>query len=609
MESRWRSVLSKCKYEPKIIPILLALLRLLLCFRPQTGYLHPDEMFQSADIIAGGYFDSKINPAWEFQTDRPIRCMLIPHLLNWLAFRVATLLRPQPSAYLLLVAPRLAYTLVSFIVDLCLYKLCQYYSSRGLWYLPVSVVFQSSFICLGCMTRTLSNNIEVVIFSLLLVCVCRLIRPRFRILFVRHGRSSPAFEQVKSSKQLLSSISIGFLISLGTFNRPTFPCFACVPMLYWIVESFKRNSMNYNLTIRRALIPLSISFMITSICISAYDTVYYRGFGSLSKMYLSLSKMDVEDFSKELKDKWILTPYNFFVYNTNSDNLAKYGLHVPYMHTLVNGPVYFNILCLMFYGKLISLLVGSGIYRLIFSSHRIFSLMLLSASGAIILLSFIPHQEFRFLLPIVAPLAYAFAFDIYTNNKLFSAWILINAVLVIFYSEIHQAGVLKSTLDLDPIVKSFKESSDGQQVLYIIALRCYTVPTYLWNIPKMDNRFEIDSRSSFGDFGESLDSKLNAIHNKSDEFRNQSISLYMMLPTLYENLLRDRLDQMDLFFSSRLSVIKHYVPHFSGEDVSLSFDRIMRYGFGDYFKAFGFSLVHFKLDHQDIETNLIDNLD
>lgn len=164
MTPNWQSILIKCKYEPKVIPILLAILRVCICFWPQHGYLHPDEFFQSPDIVVGSNLKSIIEPCWEFTTDKPIRFMLFPYLLNTLAVKVLRTFAPDPSAYLLLVAPRLAYTLLSFLVDYSLFKLCKYHSSKGLWYLPVSVIFQSSFVCLGCLTRTLSNVPEVVIF-------------------------------------------------------------------------------------------------------------------------------------------------------------------------------------------------------------------------------------------------------------------------------------------------------------------------------------------------------------------------------------------------------------------------------------------------------------
>ncbi|CAH1122830.1 unnamed protein product [Ceutorhynchus assimilis] len=51
----------------------LWLLRILLVIVPQTGYIHPDEYFQSVEVLAGKVFDVEHSPPWEFNTTLPIR--------------------------------------------------------------------------------------------------------------------------------------------------------------------------------------------------------------------------------------------------------------------------------------------------------------------------------------------------------------------------------------------------------------------------------------------------------------------------------------------------------------------------------------------------------
>lgn len=599
MTTNWLAVLVKCRRNPRILIIILAIFRISICFWPQTGYLHPDEFFQSTDIVGGHYFQSKIQPVWEFKTDKPIRCMLIPSLLNNLAFRLATSIQKQPSAYLLLVAPRFIYTLLSFIIDLCLYKLCQYYSSRGLWYLPVSIIFQTSFVCLSCLTRSLSNTPEVVIFALLLVVVCQTIKPRFRIMFVTPTRSRPVNERVKGSTQLKSSILVGLLITLGTFNRPTFPCFALVPSIYWIAESLKRNSYNRSLTMQRVVVPIALSAALTAISISAFDTIYYNDgdFQIIRDLFDHIMRLRLSAFCSELRSNWIITPYNFVMYNTNVDNLSRYGLHLPYTHMAINIPLAFNVLGLMFYGKILDFIVGSGLYRLVFiSTHRVYALMLLTTLSSTILLSFIPHQEFRFLLPLIVPLVFVFAFSIYASNKWLTIWLLINFALVYFYTSVHQAGVVSASLDLDPILKLHEKRAQGVELtmMNVVALKCYLVPTYQWNIPKNDSRFSFDLQDTFNDFNTSIDLKLGRIIENQLEnplYRNE---LYIMMPQLYEEDLASYLQSNLSIHSSRLVPVKHYSPHFSGEEFRKSIAHIQKYGLRAWRRAFGFSLL--KLD-------------
>lgn len=602
------------------VPIILAILRILLCFLPQTGYLHPDEMFQSADIMGGRFFDSKVIPAWEFKSNKPIRCMLIPWVLNSLSFRIAWLFNNEPSAYILLALPRLLYTILSFIVDICLWKICRYHSSRGLWYLPVSTIFQSSFICLGCMTRTLSNTVEVVLFSVLLLITCELIKPRFRILFVTpNGRASPAFEMMKGSKQLLSSFSIGIILSIGLFNRPTFILFAMIPLLYWLCESFRRNLSSKRLTIARAIMPLSLSFIATSFAQITFDTYYYKGFQTTYDTFRLLTTLNYHKFIHNVTSEWVITPYNFIRYNSAVDNLRNYGLHPPYFHLLVNGPVYFNILALLFYGRLISLLVGSGMYRLIFATHRVFALMILSTLTPLILFSFIPHQEFRFLLPIIVPLTYAFGFNIYRSNKLSTIWTLINITLVIFYAFIHQAGVLRSVLYMDPIIRSSLSNSklgDPHAMVNILAFRSYPVPTYMWNIANNESRLYVDTFDTFSDFDQALNTKLRSLISAqrfqviSETDENDTIgtekhstsvmtSTYLMLPTLYEDHLIELLDSYinQLYESYTLTDLRRLVPHFSAEDLDMSLQLLRKDGLKSIKKAFGFSLLHLNINN------------
>lgn len=593
MTTRWQAVLLQCKHEPRIVPILLTLFRIAICFFPQTGYLHPDEFFQSTDIVAANYFHSKTQPAWEFTTDKPIRCMLIPSSLNYIAFKIVSIIQnQQPSAYSLLVAPRVAYTLLSYVVDYCLYKLCQYHSARGLWYLPVSIIFQTSFVCISCMTRTLSNVPEVVIFGLLLVIVAQTIKPRFRIYFVGpSGRSTPVNQQVKSSTQIKSSILIGFLITVGTFNRPTFPCFAIVPALYWASESLKRNSYNFNLALQRMFVPIALTSSITAILISGFDTFYYTGLDTFTRLAVLVSSLDFVEFFKEVCNHWILTPYNFIIFNSNADNLVRFGLHLPFTHFLVNIPLAFNILGLMFYEKLINLLVGSGAYRLLFSTQRIYGLMLLTALTSTILLSFIPHQEFRFLMPLIIPMVYMFGFNVYKSNKCLSFWLLSNFLLIYFYSCIHQSAVTRSCLDLSPVLKSYQIQSKSLIQVNVIAYHCYSTPSYLWNIPFEDHRFNLDLIET----EEDLSLKLERVITKQRQNPLYSHKLYVMLPRLYEENLVKTLQTNFSIELPKIFSLKNYT-HFSGEEFENSINYIATNGLKFWKEAFGFNLLQVDLN-------------
>lgn len=595
MTRDWLDILARCKYNPRIIPIILALLRIAVCFWPQKGYLHPDEFFQSSDICGGQYFGSYIQPVWEFNTSKPIRNMLIPTVLNSIAFYVAKTLQAQPSAYLLLVAPRLVYTLATFAIDVSLYKLCQYYSSRGLWYLPVSIIFQSSFICLGCLTRTFNNVIETIIFALLLVVVCRTVRPTFRIYLVTPARSTPINQRVTRSKQLVSSSTLGALIALGVFNRPTFLCFAFVPTIYWLIESWKRNSHSIRLSIQRVIVPTTISASVTAILMSAFDTFFYKGPNVFKELISDLINQEFSLFYDNLLNNWVLTPYNFILFNTNPTNLSKYGLHAPYFHFLVNVPLAFNVLGLLLYRKIVVYLSRSPRISNLNTTFRIHTVMLLTAISSIILLSFIPHQEFRFLLPLIVPLTYVFGFKIYTSNRLLGSWLILNLITFLFYSCIHQAGPIGASLDLGRILKSHLNDGGNQTLVNVISFRSYIVPTYMWNIPKTDHRFYIDVQDATDDLRSSFEERFSPVMDRMVSHPEHKHLLYVLLPELYT-------DQLDVLLREAMSENKldwktlgNYVPHFSGENLRDSVDLISKNGLSMWRKAFGFTLINIDL--------------
>lgn len=130
-----------------------------------------------------------------------------------------------------------------------------------------------------------------------------------------------------------------------------------------------------------------------------------------------------------LADSWffgrrVITPLNAFLYNVQSENVAQHGLHPRYLHALVNVP--------MLLGPVV-------VSRLRPSWHWLLPLALLSIS---------PHQEPRFLLPLVAP-----AIATCDTAKPLSQWQLgahlaYHGAAVVFFGFLHQGGLIASVRDL-----------------------------------------------------------------------------------------------------------------------------------------------------------------
>jgi len=89
----------------------------------------------------------------------------------------------------------------------------------------------------------------------------------------------------------------------------------------------------------------------------------------------------------------VITPWSNFKYNVNALNLAEHGLHPPWTHLLVNLP------CLLGPALLIPL-ISTQSFRSLLKQLAKDTCFLCCISG-LTLLSSRPHQEFRFLLPII----------------------------------------------------------------------------------------------------------------------------------------------------------------------------------------------------------------
>eukprot|EP00122_Pirum_gemmata_P003697 Pgem_evm1s3347 len=55
--------------NPGIIIISLYVIRIFLVFLPQTGYIHPDEFFQSSELMAGKLFQIEHYTPWEYKNN------------------------------------------------------------------------------------------------------------------------------------------------------------------------------------------------------------------------------------------------------------------------------------------------------------------------------------------------------------------------------------------------------------------------------------------------------------------------------------------------------------------------------------------------------------
>ena len=341
--------------------IYLATVGLRFVLALSDSYVHPDEHFQSFEVLANRIFGYSTNLPWEFTSEAPARS-LAP--LYFVYGPIMYLVKYFDLSFLplqLLYLVRLEFLIISWLViDHCIYQMMPTKPERikGIFFTLtcyISLVYQS---------HTFSNSIETVLLLLL-------------VMYSEDMRVEIAQEKIRPSQ--LQFFKFGLVFAFGVFNRVTFLCFALVPGLF---------AFQYVFTSRKLSLLFIAAFagFITSTACVFIDTYGY-------------SKLSSDEFWTQLKTnprdiEWIFTPLNNILYNSKHENLSTHGIHPRYTHFLVNLPQLFG---------------PSGLFFLYYKGNKYWrTTPFLTAFVGMLLLSLVPHQELRFLVPIVPLLCCCF---------------------------------------------------------------------------------------------------------------------------------------------------------------------------------------------------------
>ncbi|XP_003690478.1 GPI mannosyltransferase 4 [Apis florea] len=491
---------------------ILVVIRIILTFIPQTGYIHPDEYFQSIEVISGDYFDIDVNKPWEFNSTFPIRTVLISQIIVGIPYSILKKLSQYTvfylgislkSPYFLILFPRLLVCGLSFISDYCLYKICYIYGQN---YKIRLIIYASSYVMLVYATHTLSNTIELVLTALLLYYASYSMAHSEKVVIQsdylsdKYSKAKTGIERVKYYKlkaslpphSLNHCIKIATITVIGIFNRPTFIAFAFIPIFFWLQRGLGSKSVGFGhfhvriLTFIACGIPTTIFFILI-------DSFYFG--------YLTMAEIGNLDISM---NNFVVTPLNFLRYNSNTKNLQDHGLHPYYLHFIVNVPLLYNVLGiigLLTFGKMLY----SGLKAQWLNLPRIQSVVGLMTTSFIIpimLLSIFPHQEPRFIIPTLLPLTFLYAPNInqtsgvdtitriagnnentFTTernklNKLQILWFICNIALTFFYGFAHQGGVLPLS---SHIATELKAKPDLTHI-HLFTSHTYSIPTALLHL-------------------------------------------------------------------------------------------------------------------------------
>lgn len=504
----------------------LAFLRVLLVFITQNGYIHPDEFFQSMEVLIGRFFAVEANKPWEFTTQFPIRSITLPYFLLGFAYQILLILNRITQQFLfvdivkpytLIIFPRLLICLLSFLVDYSIYKICvnnnEKYKSR-------LVILGSSYVIIVFGTRTFSNTFELILFALLLYFVSEsmsysnMIIKQKEYLNRRYEKSKTVVEKAKIHKlrlylnahSLRNCLEISTVCVVGFFNRPTFLAYAVSPVFFWLYRGLGSKSV----------ISLHFHLRILSIITFAIPTILLFTFID-SMFYGFLTWAEIEFFAVSIEN-FVFTPYNFLKYNANSDNLSEHGIHPRFLHVLVNMPLLFNILALYGFtgiGNLVKIIIRKKLH-LLPTVRSIKGLMTCSLITPICLLSVIPHQEPRFLIPLLVPLVYLYgncileernyelvevskdsitqgvAEKVNATRSSLKLWLVLNIIFVVFFGYVHQAGVLPAASHLSKEIRGKPTHINFN----IITSHIYSIPESLF-LQRSTERLYSTSKTKF----------------------------------------------------------------------------------------------------------------
>ncbi|KAI0929168.1 hypothetical protein AcW1_006188 [Taiwanofungus camphoratus] len=460
------SLASSCHGFLKLKNVYFYLLFLRICFSLfGTGYIHPDEYFQNGEVTAGQILGLHTLRTWEWDPDFPCRSIVPPALTTGIPFTILGLIfkGKRMSPLIVFRTQRLAFLCLSFVLDYCVFQLFPDQGAR----IHALILFASSFVAHTFLIRPFSNSIEAILVAISLLILRKLL-----------VSTAGWTETQKLGRGMPYLMTFALVSVLGTYTRLTFIAFAfpvALEICKWTlqrVSSAKTLRCSRSLTRASLLLLLGFVSIVAAFVLTMIDTVYFRG---------NLSTP-------------VLTPVNFLLYNISPDNLAEHGLHPRWLHVFVNLPMVVGP-GLVYYG----ILAGAEVLKTpgkseqgVVESMKKTCVYVIVASLAV--LSVQPHQEPRFLIPLLVPFIVLVVQSgrVQRAGRLFWAtWFVVNIILGVIFGIFHQGGIVPSLFYLHDEIDLASTKAlmvAERQTVDVIYWKTYMPPFHLLNIPKQDVR-------------------------------------------------------------------------------------------------------------------------
>ena len=470
---------------------------LLACYPP--SYIHADEFFQNQEVMASTVLGVDAVRPWEWDEGTAARSVLMPATVSGAVFMVLryvahhTGINAILSGYVLLFAPRLVMVALSLLIDGVVLAVCDSPSYRGkLSAVSASLFLSTSWVMVVFSARPFSNTCEALVLAaaigILLLC-------------------DPGPTR---------AIFLGLTLAVGTFTRFTFIAFFFPIGLALLAQEDFREHVRWIGRSRSTgkLLSETVShdredkkqaagrLIFSERARTAFNVLSYGALGGV------LGTAPCVLFDSVYYNHLTITPLNNALYNMQTKNLAEHGIHPRWLHALVNMPLLFGPATLVAYVKAVfcmrRLSCGQKSVRSSPRNRSIAGLRDLHSQpfvekralsgtidieelciGCIVsgigMLSIAPHQEPRFLVPLLVPIALISSsvgprWRNYLRNggiqakhgkdissadrscfnavrrqgtRRFIIWLVFNAALTIFFGVLHQGGLLRVLLLLE----------------------------------------------------------------------------------------------------------------------------------------------------------------
>ena len=409
------------------------------------------------------------------------------------------------NSYTLQVFPRLVMAVASLTVDYGVFVMAKTLR-LNVW--NCLTVLASSYVTLAFNTRTFSNLYECGVFALLLACVIVSRQDQLKPLerpkkkeekdeaeenkgeeegkkkkrskkSSEKKRSVPKPQQkTKSPNDVFYGFWIGVFIVEGSFSRPTFPAYFLIPLVFWLTgKETKLDSKAVSEIIKNifCIIPGAVVMLIACVIM---DSVYY---GTLDPDILTNPQLLLENLNFDLLSNFTLTPLNFIKYNLNNANHAHHGVHPRITHFLVNFPLLYLPLFTCLLMEIHEVYKARSENRLAgFTASTSRAFLLLTFLTPIMLLSFIPHQEPRYILPIMIPLVLLYSDWIMMRGSAFpnAPWIVFNLLGCVVFGHLHQGGLINSIEYLRSM--TLQPAKDTPISYHFVFFHTYLPPRHLF---------------------------------------------------------------------------------------------------------------------------------